>query len=129
MGTIISQLDNQWIGLLLLFVATILDVVDYYRRGKEKRKGFLSLENVWMRRIARYAFFMGTLYFITAHFAQIPQNTSTSLYIANILFTSLINAALEVVVYVVLTIISVAIYHLVKWTWKGIKALFSWLTE
>lgn len=131
MTTIISQLFSgyQWVGLILLFVTLVLDAIDYYSRGGEKREGFLLLENAWARRIARLAFFVGSIIFVTVHVAEVPQETNPTIYVINICGVIVMNAALEVVALVVMTLIIAAIYHTTKLVGKGIMALFFWLTE
>ena len=63
------QWDNiQWIGVLLLFVALMLDAVDYYQAKEENRErhGFFELQTTWARHTAKWSFFVGALVLVIA---------------------------------------------------------------
>ena len=60
--------DVQWIGVLLLFAALMLDAVDYYNAEEEQRErhGFFELKTAWARHTAKWSFFVGTLVLVIA---------------------------------------------------------------
>ena len=60
--------DVQWIGVLLLFAALMLDAVDYYKVEEEQRErhGFFELQTTWARHTAKWSFFVGVLVLVTA---------------------------------------------------------------
>ena len=123
--------DMQWIAVILVFIASVLDVIDYDRvksRG-EKRSGFLNLENRVCRYIAKFSFLIGAVVFLAACLFYSGYEGTGVVFVANMLLAFCLEIVLGFLLYLAIVLGTTLLYRLMKWIYGVVSRLCRWLIE